>query len=164
RLDDRAARPQPAAPLGLGDHGDGNAILDAAAGVHRLDLDADRGLHAFDNAAQLDQRCASDRLKDGFLHVLDSPLWRLRAVLAVSRSQGCLVSAKQQAVMIPYALLLRAAFQSKASPRFASVRLTVKSICTRKPRLPNFALRVRMRLGAAKTLTPSEFTGVWPWR
>src|SRR5262249_31605491 len=41
-LDDGAAGAQQPAALGLGDHGDGDAVLDAAAWVERLHLDVHR--------------------------------------------------------------------------------------------------------------------------
>ena len=44
-LDDRAARPQPALPLGLFDHRHADAVLDAAAGIERLELDQDLRRH-----------------------------------------------------------------------------------------------------------------------
>src|SRR5205807_3743445 len=63
-----AARPQPAAPLRLSDHGDGNPVFNAAARVGRLDFDADGRLQAFRDAPQPNQRRATDGLEDGVLH------------------------------------------------------------------------------------------------
>ena len=67
-LDDGAARPQPAALLGLVDHRQADTILDAAAGVHRLDLDADRGRHVGRQPPQPHQRRPADRLQDAVVH------------------------------------------------------------------------------------------------
>src|SRR5690606_5814710 len=41
-LDDRPARPQQSAPLGVFDHGDADAVFDRAARVEELDLDEHR--------------------------------------------------------------------------------------------------------------------------
>ena len=69
-LDDGAARPQPAAALGLGDHGQADAILDAAAGVERLELDVHPRLESFRQAPQSHERRSAHGLENRFLHWL----------------------------------------------------------------------------------------------
>ena len=64
-LDDRAARPQPAPPLGLVDHGHADAVLDAAARIERLELDQDPRRHTLAQPMQRDQRRSADRVEDG---------------------------------------------------------------------------------------------------
>ena len=73
RLNDGAARPQPAAALRLGDHGHADAVLHAAAGVEGLDLDVDARLQPFRETAQPDQRRPADGLENRFLH--EPPPW-----------------------------------------------------------------------------------------
>ena len=67
-FDDGAARPQPAAPLGFGDHGQADAVLDAAGRVQRLDLGVHGRLEPLRDAPQPYQRRLADRLQNGLLH------------------------------------------------------------------------------------------------
>src|SRR5207249_2875666 len=66
--DDRATRPQVPAPLRLGDHGNGDAVLDAAARVHRLDFDVNGDAQALSELAKADERRPADRLQDIVVH------------------------------------------------------------------------------------------------
>jgi len=55
RLDDRAAGGEPPLSLGFIDHGDADPVLDAPAGVERLDLDPDARRHPLGQAPERDQ-------------------------------------------------------------------------------------------------------------
>ena len=64
RLDDGAAGGKPAATLGLIDHRDADAVLDAPAGIDRLELDKHPRGHLFGEPMQLDQGSPTDRFED----------------------------------------------------------------------------------------------------
>src|SRR5262249_40320955 len=69
-LDDRAAGPQQAPPLGIGHHGLRDAVLDAAAGILRFNLRVDARRQPLGDTSQSHQRRLADRLQDGFMHWL----------------------------------------------------------------------------------------------
>ena len=64
-LDDRRARLQEAASLGVIEHGDGDAVLDAPAGVQRLELCHDDRPVWLGQAVQPNHRRPPDQLEDG---------------------------------------------------------------------------------------------------
>jgi hypothetical protein len=63
-LDDRPARLQQAGALGLGDHGEGGAVLHAAAGVQHLELDRDRAGQPLGHPVQPQQRRVPDEVDE----------------------------------------------------------------------------------------------------
>ena len=69
RLDDRAARAEQAAPLGVFDHPDPDPILDRAAGVEHLELREDRRREAAADRVQPDQGRVAHRVQEGFQHL-----------------------------------------------------------------------------------------------
>jgi hypothetical protein len=86
RLDDRAAGLQLAAPLGLLDHRQRDAVLDRAAGIGALGLDPDLGVA--EQAVHADMRRVADRLEDvGGFHGFAPAIAPRRAGLEL---QSCL--------------------------------------------------------------------------
>ena len=62
--------PQPAPALGLLDHGHADAVLDAAAGIERLELDQHPRGHTLAQPMQRDQRRPTDRVEDALARSL----------------------------------------------------------------------------------------------
>ncbi len=64
-LDDGAARPQLAVPLGRLDHGQADPVLDRSARVQVLELGNDAGRQAAGHPLQADQRGVADQVENG---------------------------------------------------------------------------------------------------
>ena len=73
RLDDRAARLQPALPLGRLDHGQGRAVLDAAAGVEVLELGQEMAGNIAAGPVQRQQRGLADEVQKAIGHLHGRP-------------------------------------------------------------------------------------------
>src|SRR5690606_33583530 len=68
-LDDDAARPQRAAPLGVANDGQRRAVLDRAAGIEELGLAEDLAAGRLGRRAQPDQRRAADGVDEALADV-----------------------------------------------------------------------------------------------
>src|SRR5439155_19388646 len=65
RLDAGAARPELAGALGLRDHGQADAVLDAAARVELLELGEDGGLDSGGDLVEAHKGCVADEVENG---------------------------------------------------------------------------------------------------
>ena len=66
-LDDGGAGLEVAGALGVLDHGEGDAVLDAAAGVEQFEFEGDARLLAF-QAGDLQERCVPDEVSQCFVN------------------------------------------------------------------------------------------------
>ena len=65
RLDDGRAGPEGSRALRVLDHGEGDAVLDGAAGIHALELPVDSGGAFGHDAVETDEGRGSDEVEDG---------------------------------------------------------------------------------------------------